>query len=112
MINESANALNFSLIGVSSCTAITLRGDGATVGTVWAPHAQLTLNGIGARQRRLLKAIAVPEGQLSGGGNAGSFIGAAIVNSAKFNGADFHYDENLGRNGPVNGFQVYGWNEL
>ncbi len=91
--NATANALNFNLIGLSTCTSITLSGNGAMVGTIWAPQAALTLNG---------------------GGSAGGFIGAAIVNSARFDGtgADFHYDENLGRNGPANGFQVYGWDEL
>ena len=91
--NATANALNFNLIGLSTCTSITLSGNGALVGTVWAPQAALTLNG---------------------GGSAGSFIGAAIVNTATFSGtgADFHYDENLGRNGPASGIVVYGWDEL
>lgn len=92
MINQG-NALNFSLYGMSTCTSLTVGGNGGFVGTVNAPYADLTING---------------------GGSSGTFVGAAIVNSANFNGngTDFHYDENLKNNGPTSVYVVTGWNEL
>ena len=41
------------------------------------------------------------------------FIGAAIVNTATMNGHfSFHYDENLGVNGPSASFVIDSWAEL
>ncbi len=92
-INNAGNALNFGIYGLPSCTSISVSGNGVLTAVIDAPQADLTFNGAG---------------------NRGGFAGAAIVNSATFNGngTGFHYDENLGRTGPSNGFVVSGWDEL
>ena len=92
VVNQG-NALNCSITGLNTCTSIGIGGNGQYIGTINAPYADLTVNGGGAR---------------------GFFVGAAIVKTATFagNGADFHYDENLKKNGPRSTYVVTGWNEL
>ncbi|MBI3877935.1 MAG: hypothetical protein HY300_18570, partial [Verrucomicrobia bacterium] len=92
VVNQG-NALNCAINGLSTCTSISIGGNGEFIGVINAPYADLTVNG---------------------GGSRGYFIGSAIVNSSNFsgNGADFHYDENLKNNGPRATYVVTSWNEL
>ncbi|MEW6304585.1 MAG: hypothetical protein AB1705_14005 [Verrucomicrobiota bacterium] len=90
--NADGNASNFSYWGLPENKNVTLSGDAAFTGTIYAPNAVLTLSG--------------------GGTDIVDFSGAAIVGEAKVSGHyHFHYDENLGRLGS-GGFVVTGWNEI
>lgn len=52
-------------------------------------------------------------GGIGGGNNSYDIVGSAIVDTAKFNGHfNFHYDENLGVNGPRTAFVVTSWREI
>jgi hypothetical protein len=91
--NLSNNALNLAIYGTPTCTSITLGGNAAFCGYIYAPSASFTANG--------------------GGADASDCMGAVIVKTVTLNGHfNFHYDENLGRNGPRSAFIVSGWNEL
>jgi hypothetical protein len=62
------------------------------VGVIYAPSAELTLNG---------------------GGNNNGLIGSSITKTITMNGHyDFHYDEALGNLGPAAGFAPTSWTEL
>jgi hypothetical protein len=85
-------ANNFYLFGTPACTSITLGGNSEFTGVIYAPSADLGLNGSGS------------------GDN--DFSGAAMVNSAKFNGNfKFHFDEALPKKGLWHGFVLTSWNE-
>lgn len=93
VVNATADATRFALWGLPSCTDVEMGGNAEFTGTIYAPQAHLHAGG--------------------GGNNAYDVVGAAIVGSAKFNGHFlFHYDENLGNNGPRDAFVVTGWTEL
>ena len=67
-------------------------GNTAFTGTIYAPTADF---------------------QLGGGGNSTyDFVGASITKSVKMNGHfNFHYDENLRRNGMGKGYIPTNWKE-
>jgi hypothetical protein len=70
-----------------------LNGNGAYIGTVYAPEAALTFNG--------------------GGNTTLDFQGACVVKSATLNGHfNIHYDVNLSRIGPPGSYTVASWREL
>lgn len=88
----AARPVNFILYGLPNLNSVTLGGNSAFIGAIYAPEAVLTLNG---------------------GGNADNLQGAAIVKSATMNGHyGFHYDEALGKLGPAKGFTANSWQEL
>lgn len=92
-INATGDALRMMVYGLPSCTSVTLSGNAAWTGTLYAPQANLRFNG--------------------SGNDSTDFVGAAIVGSATMNGKfSFHYDENLGRNGPTSSFVIDSWSEL
>ena len=92
-IVDSGNASNFSYYGTTNNTAVKFSGNASFTGTVYAPEADFTMGG--------------------GGGSAYDFVGASYTKSAKMNGHfNFHYDENLARNGPKGGFVATSWHEL
>lgn len=92
-INATGDSLRLSVYGLPSCTSATFSGNATWTGTLYAPQAELGFNG--------------------GGADVVDFIGAAIVGSAQLNGHfSFHYDENLGRNGPSSSFVIDSWAEL
>lgn len=93
IMNYTQNAAKFTIYGLPTCTTMSLSGNAAFTGTIYAPSANLSLNG--------------------GGNNIYDCVGAVIVNSAYFNGHfNFHYDEMLGRtSGPVQ-YKVASWNEI
>ena len=84
--------LNFLVYGTPNVTSITMSGNSAFIGAIYAPEAVLTLNG---------------------GGNNSNLQGASIVKSVKLNGHyDFHYDEALASWGPAKSFTANSWQEL
>lgn len=92
MTVESGNAANFTYYGLPSNTSITYGGNSSFVGTIYAPNADLTLNG--------------------GGSNSG-LIGSSITKSIQMNGHyDFHFDENLLKSSPPRGYTIASWQEL
>lgn len=93
VINTTADATRFAFWGTPNCTNIQLGGNAEFTGTIYAPQAHLHAGG--------------------GGNNQYDIVGSAIVGSAKFNGHFlFHYDENLGKNGPREAFVVTHWSEI
>ncbi|MFT3868209.1 MAG: hypothetical protein QM715_06880 [Nibricoccus sp.] len=72
---------------------ITIGGNGNLSGVVYAPNADITLNGFG---------------------NSGNFYGTAIGNSLTFNGSNVavHYDESLNKLGGATPARISKWREL
>ncbi|MBM3879926.1 MAG: hypothetical protein FJ387_09440 [Verrucomicrobia bacterium] len=93
VLNPNANALSFAYYGLPSNTSLSLSGNAAFTGVVYAPSAAFTLGG--------------------GGSTTYDFVGASVTGSVRLNGHfNFHYDENLGRVGPSIGFVITSWNEI
>lgn len=93
VVNPPGNATNFFYYGLPSNTSLSLSGNAAFTGAIYAPSAAFTLGG--------------------GGNNTYDFVGASVSASVKMNGHfNFHYDENLGKNGPRRGFTITSWNEI
>lgn len=92
-VNTTGDATRMRINGLPSCTSISFSGNSEFTGTLYAPQAHMTYNG--------------------GGSDRADFMGAAIVGSAQLNGHfEFHYDENLGRNGPSASFVIDSWSEI
>jgi hypothetical protein len=92
IMNASANASQFYYYGLPSNTSLSLSGNAAFTGAIYAPAADFALNG--------------------GGNNTYDFVGGSITSTVTMNGHfNFHYDEALGRIGPVSGFIVTSWQE-
>jgi len=94
--NSSGGAINnrpenFLYFGMPGVTSIVFSGNSDFVGVIYAPEADLILNG---------------------GGSALNFIGSVIAKSVTMNGKyNFHYDESLA--GYYYGYYVVGsWQEL
>lgn len=93
VMNGSGDATKFYLYGLSSLTSLSFSGNAAFVGAIYAPSAAFSLGG--------------------GGNTTTDFIGSSVTGSVKLNGHfNFHYDENLSREGPSRGFIVASWDEL
>ena len=93
VVNSTSDATHLALYGLPTCTSISLGGNAAWTGTIYAPQADFK----------------------SGGGGSDNYdvVGAVIVNTVSMNGHfEFHYDENLGRNGPSGTFVISSWVEL
>ncbi len=94
VLNETTSALNFQYWGMPSNTKIDLGGNASFIGTIYAPEADLLLNG---------------------GGKSGAidFTGASITKTSTLMGHfSFHYDEVLARIGPFRGYVATSWDEL
>jgi len=90
---EGGLAANLSYYGTTNNTQISFSGNASFTGTIYAPEANLNLNG--------------------GGNNTYDFVGAAVVQSATINGHfDFHYDQALAQTGPKRGYLPGSWQEL
>ena len=90
--NLSKNAMSFALYGLPTCTSISLGGNAALSGTVYAPQAAFALGG--------------------GGNNPYDFVGASVSKTVTMNGHyNFHYDENLAVVGPSRGYVPTSWAE-
>ena len=93
VVNATGRAQNFLYFGTPRNTKLSLGGNAAFTGAIYAPDADFTLGG--------------------GGNDTYDFIGASVTKTVKMNGHfHFHYDENLRRVGPSRGFLVTSWREL
>lgn len=91
--NGNTDALKFQYYGLPSNVSISMGGNAAFVGVMYAPNAILNLNG-------------------GGGGSSVDFSGAIIAKSVKINGHyNFHYDEATRRFGS-RGIIASSWDEL
>jgi hypothetical protein len=90
---DSGRARNFYYYGLPGVTSITYGGNSSFVGVVYAPEANLTLNG---------------------GGNNNGLMGASVTKSINaLNGHyNFHFDEDLLTAGPSRAYVVTSWKEL
>jgi len=92
VINNAGNAANFQFYGLPSLTSLSMSGNGTFTGTIYAPEADLTLNG--------------------GGSGNQDFSGASVTKTVTLNGHfSFHFDENLMRIGPSRGWLATNWQE-
>lgn len=93
VVDSSGNATNFFYWGTTNNTVITINGNGAFTGVIYAPNASYTMNGGGSSQEDM--------------------AGALITKSVQMNGdVGFHYDESLGRLYFNRGYIVTTWNEI
>lgn len=92
-INSPGRAANFAYYGLPGNTSISLSGNAAFTGTLYAPDASLTLNG--------------------GGSNNYDFVGSCVAKSVTFNGHFmFHYDQDLLNSGASRGYFAVHWSEI
>jgi hypothetical protein len=91
--NENGSALNLQYYGLPSNTSVAISGNGSFTGTIYAPAAELTLNG--------------------GGRDNYDFVGASVSKTVRMNGkVQFHYDELLATKGPFQGYIPISWDEI
>jgi hypothetical protein len=91
--NANNMASKLTILGLPTCSSFKLDGNASFTGTMYAPNADFVANG--------------------GGADRYDCVGAVIVKSVRMNGHFlFHYDEDLGRNGPRSAYIVTGWNEI
>ena len=91
--NQGGSATNFAYWGMPSNESLTISGNGTLTGIIYAPSADLTLNG--------------------GGSSVVDVAGASVSGTATLNGNfQFHYDEMLGDLFKDRPFIVTSWNEL
>ena len=93
VVNATGIARNFIYYGLPSNTDLSYSGNGAFLGVVYAPSAIFVLGG--------------------GGNNTYDFIGASVSYRVRMNGHfNFHYDEDLKKQGPGRVYIVTKWQEL
>jgi hypothetical protein len=93
IVNTPGNATNFYYFGLNSNTSVNYTGNSTFIGAVYAPNADFLLGG--------------------GGSDTRDFMGASVTKSVQMNGNfNFHYDENLGRMGPLRGYIATSWDEI
>jgi hypothetical protein len=91
--NADGSPLQLQYYGLPTNTSIEISGNGAFSGTIYAPAADLTLNG--------------------GGRDEYDFSGASISKSVTMNGkVQFHYDEALLDYGDYMGYIPVTWDEI
>ena len=91
-VDASLVPQNLYYFGLPGVTSITFGGNSSFIGVIYAPEADLTLNG---------------------GGNNNGVVGSAITKSVTMNGHyNFHYDESLARTGPIRNFVASSWQEF
>jgi hypothetical protein len=93
IFNETGDTTKFQYYGLPSNTSVSLSGNAAFTGTIYAPSADFSLNG--------------------GGNNTYDLVGASVSKTVDMHGHfRFHYDERLGRSGGKTQYRVASWNEL
>jgi hypothetical protein len=93
VVNADGSALAFQYLGMETNTKLSISGNGEFIGTIYAPSADMTLNG--------------------GGKSDDDFIGASVTKSVTMNGHyKFHYDEMLAEEGPFQGYIPISWDEI
>jgi hypothetical protein len=91
--NESGSPLQLQYFGLPSNSSVTISGNGSFSGTIYAPSADLRLNG--------------------GGKDNYDFMGASISRTVTMNGhVKFHYDEAVGEFGLSTGYLPISWDEI
>lgn len=91
--NADGSPLQLQYFGLPGNTSVSIAGNGAFSGTIYAPSADLTLNG--------------------GGKDEYDFSGASISKTVKMNGkVQFHYDEALADYGLYTGYIPVSWDEI
>ena len=94
VVNDTGHASAFAYYGLPSNTSISLKGNGAFFGTIYAPEANFSLNG-------------------SGNNTTDDFTGASITKTTTMTGNfNFHYDESLSQLTTLGGFDPVAWQEL
>lgn len=92
VFNYTLDASKFMYYGLPSNTKIDISGNAAFTGVIYAPRADLKLNG--------------------SGNSVYDVVGATVTKTATFNGHfHFHYDERLGRSQVLSKFTVAYWQE-
>ena len=82
VVNQNFSPLGFQYYGLPGNTNVTLAGNGAFVGVIYAPRAEVSMG--------------------TGGNDAIDFLGAIVANTVRVIGHyNVHYDENLARSGPL-----------
>jgi hypothetical protein len=90
---DGGRAANLAYYGLPSNTSISFSGNAAFTGTIYAPDADIRLNG--------------------GGNNNYDFVGSCIGKTVTMNGHFmFHYDEDLLTDGPSRGYTATHWSEI
>lgn len=93
IFNYTLDATKFSLYGLPSCNNIAVSGNAAFTGVIYAPQADVVMNGSGV--------------------TIYDIVGAIVGNSATMNGHfQFHYDERLGRSKILAKYTPASWQEL
>jgi hypothetical protein len=93
IINYTSQANNFYLLGLDSCQHIDISGNAALTGVIYAPNADIVMNG--------------------GGSTVYDVVGAIQGKTATLTGHfHFHYDEALGRAKILSKYNVASWREL
>jgi hypothetical protein len=91
--NPNASATNFFYWGLNSNTSLSLSGNAAFTGLIYAPYAAFTLGG--------------------GGNDPYDFVGASVTGSVSLTGHyNFHYDESLADLNSNGSFVITSWNEI
>ncbi|SRR5258705_4923273 len=90
---DSGNPANLTYFGLPSNKTITFSGNATFTGAIYAPSADLTMNG--------------------GGGLNYDFVGSSITKSVTIHGKFmFHWDENLLNASPSRGYLAVSWREI
>jgi hypothetical protein len=93
VINPTGYAQNFALYATDNVTSLTYSGNAEFIGVIYAPMANVSLNG--------------------GGNSNFDFIGAVVANFIKLNGHfKFHYDEALRGWQDEGRYKVTEWDEI
>ena len=93
VMNYTLDASHFSLFGLPTCHNIAISGNAAFTGVIYAPQADVRMNG--------------------GGNDKYDVVGAIVANTAEMHGHfQFHYDEALGRARILAKYSVASWREL
>ncbi len=92
IINQTGKAVKLQYLGTPQNRSVSVSGNSAFIGSIYAPSAALSLAG--------------------GGNNELDFVGSAVAETASLNGHfKFHYDESLGNTNVVK-WAIGSWNEL
>lgn len=94
IVNNNSSASTFSYYGLPGNTSVSLSGNAAFTGTIYAPQAHLELRG-------------------GGSDSINDFVGASVSRTVDMVGHfNFHYDEALGRDDTEGLFVIASWNEF
>jgi hypothetical protein len=91
--NDTGAARNFIYYGLPTNEQLTFSGNAEFIGAIYAPHTRFSIGG--------------------GGNDIYDFAGACVTDTITMNGkVNFHFDEDLARNGPVHRIVAASWDEV